>query len=973
MLLFRFRRLLFAALLLIAARAGALPSYITFPSDIDWVTRKSDHFEIVYRRGQDSFAERTIRAAEKAHALLAPIFPKGPDSTYIVLADFQDSTNGYSLDFPYPHFVIFAAPPEPTGTLSALDDWLFSVVLHEYVHTLHIYPANGLWSILRAIFGSEIVPNGLLPTHLHEGLATFLETELTTRGRGNGSHFKMYRRMAVEEGVWGTDFAPLDRFDGTVKDWPGGVSPYFFGFHLYQELWKRRGAKGIHDLTLSYSDNWPFYTNSPLEEVYGTDYPTLWKGLFDRTREETKREIAEIKRQGLTPLTYLTQSRYAKWDVAISPDGKRAAYRTSEPKEGTGLEIRDLRTREVVRRVSLGGGRVDGLCWGVAGRKEWILYLESSSSNNYSVNYLNAYSPADDRGLRLTTSGREPLNHLHNLACSPDLQKLVVYREVDGHGLVLELAWDGNEAKPLTAGRSWAVPTGAWVTSLSVGEPTYIGVRNGATSELFAWGAAQGQPARLLDMKAFFMGLKRALPSRDLFAIADIDGREEIWRIDPEARTAAKTVAVLGGITGYDQRDGRFLVSTYRHGGYDLAETPGDAGAAARPVAKRVARRGPRLVRLSAPQPERVTAPAPTGSPRRVATDPKLSEVRDYSAWPTLYPRSWIPQFLMVPNGAQFGVWIPGFDLAQKHSYNIMGGYDTRGLPFASLDYTYRFGLASTLDTGAYFLPNYIYSTGTFQKTWGGYVGVGTTIPGFPPRIALSAIFRRLEPFGNTPLEDSIGFGVTVSHSFGLKVRPLDISPIRGTKLSVSASQYLKSLGSSDDYWRLEAAADQYVHAPWLDGHVFYFGARGGFTDGTYLFNSNYQGGGELLFTQGKGAYLNRGFYYGTFYARRIVTLNVEYRFPLFRVDRGLSLNPVFLKQLHMALTADTTTYDQGPRNVDFHYKLFANYFYSAGVELKTDWTLFYYLPTQIRFGFYHGFGPVAQPFYYTIGVEAAL
>ena len=155
------------ALMLTCVEALALPSYITFPADIDWVTRDSEHFQLIYRRGQDAFGERVLRIAEETHRLLAPIFPDAPDKTHIVLADFHDSTNGYALNFPYSHIVLFASPPDATGALSALDDWLRSLILHEYVHILHLYPARGLWRALRAVFGTVIVPNGLMPSHLH--------------------------------------------------------------------------------------------------------------------------------------------------------------------------------------------------------------------------------------------------------------------------------------------------------------------------------------------------------------------------------------------------------------------------------------------------------------------------------------------------------------------------------------------------------------------------------------------------------------------------------------------------------------------------------------------------------------------------------------------------------------------------------------------------------------------------------------
>src|SRR5262245_60347601 len=117
--------------LLVGSLASAAPGYITFPSDVDWVMRETPHFRILYRRGQDAFAERAGHAAEKAYRLLIPIFPEAPDSTWLVLADFNDSPNGYALNFPYSHIVIFAAPPESSGQLASMEDWLSSIILHE--------------------------------------------------------------------------------------------------------------------------------------------------------------------------------------------------------------------------------------------------------------------------------------------------------------------------------------------------------------------------------------------------------------------------------------------------------------------------------------------------------------------------------------------------------------------------------------------------------------------------------------------------------------------------------------------------------------------------------------------------------------------------------------------------------------------------------------------------------------------------
>ncbi len=62
-----------------AATALGEASYISFPSDIDWVTRNSPNFEIIYRRGHARMAERALLNAEKVKKILDPIFPEAPE------------------------------------------------------------------------------------------------------------------------------------------------------------------------------------------------------------------------------------------------------------------------------------------------------------------------------------------------------------------------------------------------------------------------------------------------------------------------------------------------------------------------------------------------------------------------------------------------------------------------------------------------------------------------------------------------------------------------------------------------------------------------------------------------------------------------------------------------------------------------------------------------------------------------------
>lgn len=940
----------------------AEPNYITFPSDIDWQTKESDHFQIIFRKDSDAFAIRALRAAERAYKILVPIFVEAPEKTWIVLADFQDSTNGYALNFPYSHIVVFASPPESSGQLSNLDDWLDSILLHEYVHILHLYPAHGLWSPMRTIFGTWVVPNGMMPSHFHEGMATFLETEKTRGGRGRGSHFSMYRRKAVEAGAWGQSFFPLDLMDGTTSKWPHGVSAYLFGETLTRELWIRKGAKGVYNLTQSYSDNWPYFLTGPLEEVFGTNYSALWQDIYKRTSQEALKEIKKIKESPVSTLNYLTKTKYRKLDPTLSPDGTKVAYRLDSPyRDDGGIQVIETATGKLLSDFEFSMGSAESMCWGKVGPEEYLVFVNNTNSRQYSTNYIFTLDTKTGvQNLMLSPNAKDTLKHVHRLACSADLKTLYVYKEVGGNGSLAEaeatIAPDKAETKVI---RSWKLPVGSWISSILVDESPIFTLKTATQTQFYRWRKG-AEPERLLAVNAFAYSLRRGTTKDEVWAILSVDGRDEVWAVNLATKKASKRVAVVGGINGFDRVSDKTVVSSYEHGGYDIASATLVAG----------------------PQTNISQDPE---SPADPGTEIKVSPSDSYSPLHTIFPRTWLPNMLFVPDGLQVGALVTWFDLSQRHLYSIFGGFDSRagGALFGDAGYQYRFGGSFTNDWSAFYSPSYLRAstTGTvaqFQKRWGAGVGLSGTIGSFPPTIRLAALFRRLESSALSPTTQSIGGEIDLTYRTGFSRRPLSISPVNGAVFKGSHQQFFKGLGSSHNYFISSLSAEGYVEAPWWRDSVWYVGSRVGYTEGSPFYNSYFEGGGEVLFTQGRGVFLNRGFLSATFLARRMFNANLEYRFPLAWIERGINLWPGKLNVIHAALVGDVTSWDYGPSAVSttgtrLPKNLFKTFYYSAGVELKSDWKFFYYLPTQLRIGAYHGFGPYGENIQIACGVEASL
>ncbi|NBV50002.1 hypothetical protein EBR78_02135 [bacterium] len=940
--------------LLLCSWLHAEPTYLSFPSDVSWKTQTSSHFQIVYREGQIDLASRALKAAEKAFALLTPIFPERPPLTFIVLADFQDSLNGYSLNFPYPHFVVFAAPPNSTGELAALDHWLDSVVLHEYVHTLHMYPATGAWKWIRTIFGSWVVPNGMQPQHLHEGLATFLETEFSRGGRGRSSFFQMLSRKAVENQVWGDDFVPLDLIDGSASRWPHGTSAYFFGYYFYRHLWSEKQHQGITNLVQSGSSNWPYWINIPFQEVYQQSAPTLWKAMFDSVRAEKKEELKKIQAEPLSQLTYFTQSRFQKKDLALSPEKKRVAFLSHSPTAGTQLEIFNLGSKTYEKKLRVDASDAGGLCWIDSKSKgEYFLFSVRKFERFQSRNRLALVkSDSEDPNFLKTSDGW--LDHVHEISCSPDGKNLLLYQEVGGKGRLGVFEGDAlSENSNFRLQTFWDLPPGTWISALSWGSPAYFLLRSGHQTVFYRWDFASA-PEAMGQIDGHAYRLKRGDKDTS-YLISGLSGRDEIWQWDLSKKQLSKAVSATGGFNSFEVLPETALVSSYEHGGYDLAS-------ATFVVSKQ----------------NRLLAP-PTAIQNFPKAEAENTKEEDYSPWSTLIPRTWIPSALIVPFGLQVGAWIPMFDLTQRHFYDINLGFDrrdsntgTRVLPFFSLLYGYRFGQSSVAQLNTYFLPGFLTFNRSFFQRWGTSFSYGREIPGSPIQGRLSSIFRRVEQSTLGPANQSMGLGFELAWANQQTTGVLDAPLNRGIRLSASHQQFMKALGSQDNFFSSLASFEGTVKSPIWEKASWHLTLRQGYTEGTPLYNSFFEGGGELIFSQGRGFFLNRGYLQGSFAARRIFGGNLEFQFPISRLDRGWNLWPVFLQTLSGALVLDTTSYDFGP--LSRASKLWMKEFlWSTGFEIKSQWRFFYYLPTEVRLGFYRGLSRGGEPFYFTLGVEAAL
>src|SRR5690554_2627480 len=133
----------------------------------NWQSRSSEHFIIHYPQVLDETAIRSLAIAENVHTALLPYFVSVPNSkTEMVLVD----------DFDF---------------VEHTDDQLLSLIMHEFLHVLHIDLSARLNMVRSSFFG--LMPwffrHQFTPSMMKEGLAIYLESDHEARyGRIDASY-----------------------------------------------------------------------------------------------------------------------------------------------------------------------------------------------------------------------------------------------------------------------------------------------------------------------------------------------------------------------------------------------------------------------------------------------------------------------------------------------------------------------------------------------------------------------------------------------------------------------------------------------------------------------------------------------------------------------------------------------------------------------------------------------------------------
>ncbi|MBL7715182.1 MAG: PD40 domain-containing protein [Bdellovibrionales bacterium] len=651
----------------------------------DYQTLETENFRVTYDRPLKEVAEKSAKYLEEAHTLLSPVFQWKPRTkTQVLVIDNQDSSNGYAVASYRLGIVLYVTPPDSWSSLYYYDDWLKVLAYHEYVHLLNIDTTTGwVYKWARTLSGDWLTVNGIWPFWMIEGLAVYYETRLGQGGRGRSPYWNSVLRASVEEKTLDTQsFITLDRLHPQNPYFPGAETHYLFGYHLMNQMAQTAGTGQAGDqilgkMSFESGARVPFFLNGHAENLVGKSWYQLWDDFVAKTRNQMGRELEVLKKEKTTEVRRITEAGFEALGSAASPDGKWVVYSQDSLDRRPGLYLYDVEKKKITWLDDKFSGV--GMAF-TPDSKTVVMSALRRRSPFYLYSDLVAYDLPSRTWRWITTHGR---------ARDPDVSrdgKWVAYVKADTGRNRLEIARLENDGDQVRLGEATVLFDPAVLDRVANpkfspdGQSIYFTFHENGKFQEDLWKIHI--PTQKKEKIRAKNGVFHRFPAFDgqgrLHVVSDENGVDNLYRAQPiERRFASESLGGDSNWIAVTHLDRSMILPTFSRdtlyasvlssGGWDLAELKTEEKKS--------------LPSVALPIEEPFQAPK--------TEEPKTS--KPYSIWPSILPRVWLPQFSQLGRSYQFGLDIQGFDAVEYHRYDLNLRYDLDSKsPVYQLVYTNR-------------------------------------------------------------------------------------------------------------------------------------------------------------------------------------------------------------------------------------------------------------------------------------------
>lgn len=885
-----------------------------YPPNLHWREIGRGRFTVIFPAVRFVEAEAALAAAEGLQGKLAE-FWRAPSlgRTRIVLDDSTDQSNGFATFFPFNLVGVNLAEPPPDSELAASRGWLDLVLAHELTHLFTLNAATDLGRSLRRVFGSLpiLYSAAQMPPWAIEGLAVYGESRFSSDGRLNHPPYRLMLAAARRDGL----FPDWSRIDGLPAAWPGPAAKYLYGAGFMEFLAEKYGADRLRlYLDMVAARLLLISSSRDFENAFGEPLGKLWA--------EYRNLPPRADRAAGTALQPLTHEGFShQYPCPAGPSG--LVFYSRDYRERGAIQILDLQSGR--QRTLLKMDAVNGISFSA---KENKTFFSAADQFHAFSEFSDLYEYDMKTGRRQRLSRGQRLSQPVKKESSDEI--ICVQRRNSGYRLAV-FDMQKGAAQPLSrpfAGVAQPAlsPDGSMVAAAVKPDqgPWGIGlffISGEMSAFITVSGADLSQPRWQSDQKLFFIQA----------------GRED-------TRLASLSLAGSGGSVCDDPRLSGLRQFSFSGDGREIFFTCFSG-------------RGMEIARLDLAgltfSPQELSVGL--SIPETPAAAPGIAS-RPYRFWRDLLPRWWSPSLRQGGDEIQAGVMTGGQDALGVHSFSLEGYY---GFSSRRGNFLFRYaydGLFPTLSLA--YKDSVDYYRGSRNSLRTQELKLASLWPLRIRKRSQLYAYADLHMERLSEIYDHGRYvypGSTNGFRLGLDFNSAreyydSISPADGVHLTVQGFIHPEGLGN--DRANRGAQAD-------LRGYVPFF--RPGVLAWRLAAARSWDAGNQYYEMGGRAAEsglwnshpfkLLRGFAAGDFRGDRGWQFNLEYRLPLFKIEKAVvpafSLDRVYVNAF----------FDMG--RLAYRYREYVQpVAYSVGSEIVLRLAFGGAAVTDLAFGVAYGLAP---------------
>ena len=268
--------------------AIAAYSFAASASD-NWQTIQTEHFQIHFPEAYQAWANSAANELELVRKKVLEQQNRSLEQPIdVVVFDPYNQSNGFAIpSSTIPMMALFATPPQSDTVISNSSGWQQLLVLHEYVHLVHLaQPTRSEWrQSLRQISDLYDLTHNPTPRWVAEGYATLLESQMTGRGRLHDNYVESLIIQFAKEGML-PSYGQLNATDGGYL---AGSMAYLMGVRFLQWLEDKYSKKQVDAI-------W-----TRMQAVEKRDFNQAFIGIFNEKPQKLyRRFVAEYHHKALS-------------------------------------------------------------------------------------------------------------------------------------------------------------------------------------------------------------------------------------------------------------------------------------------------------------------------------------------------------------------------------------------------------------------------------------------------------------------------------------------------------------------------------------------------------------------------------------------------------------------------------------------------------------------------------------------------